>query len=355
MLLQLKWQNYLLAMKSKLFWVISLAAAIILSNSQFSQAQVSLADGGGSGYMAVNSYNGVEFKNIYILQIDVKAANVNVPNWSIMVRVNDPIRNSEGKVMDPSKISIRLNNVSGNAPTIQEIGANTNPIPLSMAEVPIIQYSRAPIQTGAFEYSKQMKFSFDIIIAAGSYLEALKSWQNYSMNLIFILRNAQDQVISQTNRVFGMQIQPTGTPPLDPTTPTLGIQVNSNARNGLLEFKTISDYVNGVSQTYQNGLSITANTPYAVQVKAASSNFIANDNTLPINTVSLSIKDPTNSAVGGTIALLENVQTVFNAINMGTQARLFDIRYFTQPNDERMLKSKPGNYQTTLTYTLIPQ
>lgn len=327
----------------------------MLLNTQLSLAQVSLADGGGSGYMPVNSYNGVEHKNIYILQIDVKAANVNVANWSLMARVNDPIRNSEGKIMDPSKVSIRLNNVSGNSPSIQEMGANTNPIPLSMAEVSIIRYSRAPIQSGPTEFTKQMKLSFDIIIAAGSYLEALKSWQNYSMNLVFVLRNAQDQVISQTNRIFGMQIQPSGTPPPDSTTPTLGIQVNSNARNGLLEFKTISDYVNGVSQTYQNGLSITANTPYAVQVKAASSNFTAVNNTLPISTVSLSLKDPSNSAVGGTIALLENVQTVFNAINTGTQARLFDIRYFTQPNDERMLNSKPGNYQTTLTYTLIPQ
>lgn len=335
---------------------MTMASVIILLNSQLSLAQVSVVDGGGNGYLIVNSYNGVEYKNSYILQINVDGSNINVPNWSLMARINDPIRNPESKILDPPNVSIRLNNISGNAPTIQEIGANTSPIPLSLAEVPIIQYSRAPIQTST-ESSKVMKFSFDIIIAAGSYLEALKSWQDYTMNLVLILRDAQNQVISQTNRVFGMQIQPNDTPPLDPITPTLGIQINSNARNGVLEFKAISDYVNGVSQTYQNGLSITANTPYAVQVKAASSNFIADNNTLPINTVNLSLKDPTNSAVGGTIALSENIQTVFNAINTGsgTQTRLFDIRYFTQPNDERMLKSKPGNYQTTLTYTLIPQ
>jgi len=340
-------------MKNKLIYVIFFFCVAILK-SNFLLAQITITNGGGAGYMPIHTYNGIEFKNHYILQIDVNG-NVNLPNWYLTVRVNKPIKNSESKTLDPSKVSIRLNNISGDsAPSIQEIGTSIRPIPLSLAEVPIIEYSKAPIESESKKY-KQIRISFDIIIAAGSYLEALKSWQNYSMDLSFILSNATRQLVSQTTREFQMQIYPSGTPPIDPITPQLGIQVNANARNGLLEFKTISDYVNGVSQSYQNGLAITANTPYAVQVKAINAKLIAESNTLPVNAVSLAIKDPNNLTIGGTIALSENTQTIFNATNSTTQPRLFDIRYFTQPNDQRMLNAKPANYQTTLTYTLIPQ
>ena len=71
--------------------------------------------------------------------------------------------------------------------------------------------------------------------------------------------------------------------------------------------------------------------------------------------MSLEIRDPNNSGVGGTIALSENAQTVFSATNSTNNPRLFNIRYFTQPNDERMMNAEPANYETTLMYTLVPQ
>lgn len=341
-------------MKNRLICLVAFLCIFTFQNNSLF-AQITLNNGGGTGYMSVQTYNGVEFKSHYILQIDINGTNQNLANWELVVRVDRPIRNSEGKTLDPSKVSLRLNSISGNgAPTIQDIGATIRPIPLSLAETPIIENSRAQLATGPTEYHKQIRISFDIIIAAGSYLEALKSWQNYNMNLLFSLRKNSKQVVSQTIREFQMQIYPAGVPPIDPVTPQLGIQVNSSARNGLLEFKSISDYVNGVSQSYERGLSITSNTPYSLQVKAVSANLVSNNNTLPINTVSLSIQETDNPAVGGVIILSENNQTVFNALNTGTQARLFDIRYFTNPNDQRMLNAKPANYQTTLTYTLIP-
>jgi hypothetical protein len=328
---------------------------ILFLSSNDLMAQVTLVDGGGTGFISVRSYNGIRMQKHFILQMNVLGENINIPKWSIFAYVNEPIKNSDGKVLDPSKVSIRLNDITGaGAPTIQEIGTHTSPIPLSLAEVPIIRYSNAPIQTGErAQNNKQIRFSFDIIIAAGSYLEALKSWNNYSMNLIFVLRNEQGQLLSKTNRIIGMQIYPDDTPPAPE--PTYGIQINTIARHGLLEFKTIYDYVNGVSQTYQKALAITSNTPYAIQVKSLTNNFEAGNSTLPVNTVSLGIQDASNSSTGGAIVLSENAKTVFNATNINTQPRLFDIRYFTQPNDERMLHAKPDSYQTTLMYTLIPQ
>ena len=194
---------------------------------------------------------------------------------------------------------------------------------------------------------------FDVIIEGGSYLENLSSWNQYSMALTFsVLRANQATVLTESSTDALMRIRPNDTPP---SGPTYGIEIKSNARNGLLEFKTITDYVNGVSQTYDNGLSIVSTTSYAVQVRSLKTNFESGSNTLPVNAVSLEIKDPNNSGVGGTIPLSENAQTVFSTTNLNNQARLFNIRYFTQPNDERMLQAKPASYETTLMYTLVPQ
>src|SRR5690606_8492737 len=111
--------------------------------------------------------------------------------------------------------------------------------------------------------------------------------------------------------------------------PVYSIQVNSNAVNGNLEFKSISDYVNGVSQTYTNGLSVVSNTPYALQVKAQSSAFASLNNSIPLNTVSLNLKAANNNSVAGTVQLSNAEQTIIGSvINSGTQPRAFDIRYF---------------------------
>lgn len=342
-------------MKNKIYWILPFVLTILFWNSKALFAQITLIDGGGEGYASVRSYSGVVKENNYILQLDVNGEDVNISNWSISARVKEPIRNSEGKVLDPSKMSLRLNNISGkqDVPTIQQVGAIIGKIPLSLADVPIIPNSQYGIRNGSQHLNNnQLRFSFDIIIEGGGYLEELKSWQNYVMDIEFTFRSpAVSQ--SKTNRIIQFQIHPDDTPPI---TPTYGIQINSNARNGLLEFKTLNDYVNGVSQTYPNGLLVTANTPYVVQVKTNSLSFIDGNNEFPVEYVMLSIKDSNNGAVGGNISLSNNLTDVFRAINTNTQPRLFDITYSMKPGEAQMLGIKSGsNYQTTLTYTLIPQ
>lgn len=342
-------------MKNKIYWILPFVLTILLWNNKALFAQITLIDGGGEGYTSVRSYSGVVKENHYILQLDVNGEDVNISNWSISVRVIEPIRNSEGKVLDPSKVSLRLNSISGkrDVPTIQQVGAIIGKIPLSLSDVPIIPNSQYAIRTGSQHLNNnQLRFSFDIIVEGGSYLEQLKSWQNYVMDMEFTFRSSAVNP-SKTNRVIQFQIHPDDTPPI---TPTYGIQINSNARNGLLEFKTLSDYVNGVSQTYPNGLLVTANTPYVVQVKTNSPSFIDGNNEFPVEYVKLSIKDSNNGAVGGNINLSNNLTDVFRAINTNTQPRLFDITYSMRPSEAQMLGIKSGNnYQTTLTYTLIPQ
>ncbi len=336
--------NYLLIMKNKLYFLFTFI--ILLHNTNLS-AQVTTS--AQSTYIPLNSYTGSTTDNAYGFRIHVNGKNINIKNWSLIARVNSPIINSEGKIIDPSKISIRINSISGDGFTLQSIGTTNAPVPLSLVEVPIFRNSKMPIKSSTSGYT-QIYFSFDIIIAGGSYLEALKSWQNYNLNITLSLKDSRDQLISQSASPLQIQIQPNGSPPNEPS---YGIQVNGNAREGLLEFRSISDFVNGVSITYKNGLTILSDTPYAVQVKTLTSNFESDNNVLPVNIVSLNIKASDNST-SGNIVLSESTQTVFTGIK-SNQNNLFDINYYTKPNDERLLKVNPDNFRTTLIYTLIPQ
>lgn len=219
----------------------------------------------------------------------------------------------------------------------------------------IINRSSFPLRNGSNEYYKKYTFDFDILIEGGDYLENLKTYSQYILSLTFSVLGANDKPLTESTSQVGMQIYPTDMPP---TEPTYGIEINSNAKNGLLELKSVTDYVNGVEQVYENGLTIISKTPYQVQVRSLTSYFEADNNlTLPISTVRLQIQDPNNSGVGGTITLSEGLQTVFNATNQGNgkKPRDFNLRYFTQPNDERMINAKPASYKATLMYTLMPQ
>ncbi len=337
-------------MKHKVFSLIFSFAVIILSGQQSYAQKIETST--STDYTQVKSYLGIT-SPAFRLQVAISPNNVNFPNWALMVRVNGPIKNGEGKEIEPRKISIRIKSITGDGPTIQQLGIQNNPIPLSQVNQPIVQSSLWALSTGPNNYYRQFLITFDIIIAGGSYLENLKTYNAYTIGLTFSILDRNSSSLSQSSGSAGIQIVPEGTPPVDPV---YSIQVNSNANNGLLEFKSISDYVNGVSQIYTNGLSVISSTPYALQVKAQSSAFESLESSIPLNTVSLNLKAVNNSSVAGTVQLSNAAQTIINSvINSGTQARAFDIRYFTSPSDTRLQNAKPDMYRATLIYTLIPQ
>ena len=329
-------------MKNKILVVLLMLGAFALFPIEKLHSQINV--GSWAQYVHVYSYSGATQPKAYTLQVGIQGNDIIDSNWSIAVRVKSDISNSTGKTMNPENISIRFNEVTGGL----TLAGNQTIFKLSTGKQTILNSNTT------LKRDKTYQFHFDIIVEGGSYLEQLIRDDAYNMKIIFSVSLNGNETLFETNPTnIGIQIHKnlTGTPP----SPTYGIEVNSNARNGLLEFKTITDYVNGVSQTYQNGLSVTSHTGYAVQVRSLKTNFEAGTHTLPISAVSLEIKDPNNSAVGGTISLSGNDQTVFNATNSGTQPRLFNLRYFTQPNDERLMNAKPASYETTLVYTLAPQ
>ena len=336
-------------MKNRILIVLAFVSILLLT---IQKVNAQVTSSGQNSYVSLSSYQGVTLNRAYGFMLHIRGYETKYEGWSLAVRANPDIINDEGKVMDPAKISLRMNTIEGERfPTMAQIGANKTPIPLDYSNRFFIQNSPYAIQQINGKDYAQWSFFFDLIIAGGAYLEKLQSYKEYILNTTFLVLDKNNQVVTQITIPIRMMIYPQGVPPSEPT---YGIQVNSSARNGLLELKTMRDYIEGVSQTYKDGLSVTSTTNYSIEVRSLKNNFEAGNNTLPVNAVSLELKDSRNNG-GGTIVLSESTQTVFNTTATGKQARLFDIRYFTTPNDERLINATPASYQTTLMYTLVPQ
>jgi len=331
----------------------SLTAIIILMAGLLQQAmaQPRIA-ASNQNYMQVSSSQTQTFSNAYQVQISLEGNNKTYPNWSLATVLNQQITNSEGKTLPYNKIKLKLSAING--ATFQQIGSGTTPVPLNSPGIQalLISSSNYPLSNHQDEFYKNIVITIDVILEGGSYLDALKTWQAYSINLAFVLLDNNGTELGRSSAVNGMQIRPDG----NYTTPaSYGIQIQNNARSGLLELKTMADYTNGASVSYTDGLTVTAATPYAIQVRTSSANFTAGNNSLPVSVVNLQLS--AGSSAGATVALSETSQTIGTGGSSTTnaQAYRYNLRYFTKANDNRLMNAVPNNYSGILIYEIIPQ
>ncbi len=304
-------------------------------------------------FIQVSSSQTQTFTNAFQVQISLVGVSQNYPNWSLAASLNQEITNGEGKTLPHNKIKLSLSDANGT--TFSQIGSGTTPVQLNGPGIRslLISSSKVPLQNSSSEFYSQYVFTVDVTLQGGTYLDALKSWQNYAMNIAFLLLDNKGVELARHSAVDGIQIRPDGTyaPPA-----TYGIQIQNNARSGLLELKTMNDYVNGASVSYDNGLIATAATPYSIMVRSSSANFNAGTKTLPISVVNLQLTSTNNSGFY-TTPLSESSQTVgIGGTNTASaQAYKYNIRYFTKANDSRLINGAPDNYSAILIYEIIPQ
>ncbi len=189
-------------MKIKFFLII---AAIAFISNRTTNAQ-SIITNAQSSYIRLNSYDGIVANNVFGLKIYVRENNVSIPNWTLAARVNGEVKNVEGKVFDLSKMSIQINSTSGEGFTLRKIGINKEPVSLNEKEFSIFENSKAPIFST--DDLKEYYISFNIIIEGGNYLDALKSWDQYQMDMAFFLRDEHNELISQSESSILMRITP---------------------------------------------------------------------------------------------------------------------------------------------------
>lgn len=308
-----------------------------------------------NGWVQVNGSSGVTVTNVVAVEMHMSGA-LNYKNWSLVARVVSPIVNSEKKEFPVEKLKLKFNNYttsqyySENYPTINQLGVIQNNIAMSFSPNYFIRNSPLTIATSAGKYGAII-LNYDIVIDAGTYLNSLKSWNNYPIQLEFSLLNEFGTLIGKSLFPIEMQISPNGN---YESAPTFSIAVDGSAVNAELVFNTIQDYRNGVKKEYQNGLIVSSDTAYDIQVSSLNQYLQSSDaQNLELNSINVQIKDIETNNLSKVIKLSNYNQSLMTNSSK-TASKKYNIIYSTTPSDNKILNSKPGNYSTSLLYTITP-
>jgi len=226
----------------------------------------------------------------------------------------------------------------------------------------LIPSSQAPLLSQPNSYSDNNLY-FEIIIAGGSYLDQLKNKQAYQIivykvPLTFTLYNGNGVPIGSKNVEYSIQVNQnlTGNPG---TNPQYSLEILGGARDGVLDFNSLSSYMNGVMVNYPDAVKVNSTTGFELTTKSQYNQF-GNEtgDVLPINILNLQLEAGTNSPVGAqypAIALSTSTQMVMRS-DIGKNSPMFmNIKYSVAGNDDRLLQAKSGNYSTVLIYQLTPR
>ena len=351
-------------MKSRLLIHIIIVFAVALSGVEQLSAQVSSQ--AYSEWIRLDSYKGSRTEEAFKYMLHIQAENRNETNeleyedWSMQVRVNGIITNSEGKTIDPSRISIQLSkfrSIPKGETELEKFEAITTPIKLGFNDQYIIKKSDEEIKSE--DYYQQWLFFFDILIEGGDYLEEIKSWKQYPLSLTFTVKNKRGRVITEATNVIRMQIYPEDIPP---SGPSFGFEVNANAS---LNFATPEDYTKQVESNADNSwLKVNSKKDYVITVQTNAESFQIDrleansegSSAIKVGVVNMEVEDRENSKKGSITPLSITERTVFSGKGTKKEADILHVRYFITADDARELATKsPGQYSTTLTYTLAPR
>ncbi|MDQ7918001.1 hypothetical protein RBU60_10470 [Mesonia sp. MT50] len=312
-------------------------------------------------YLQINSYSGNTAEHAYVVKFTANTSSLNVPFWKISVRLAQPITN--GNLTFPAnKISLQPTGtegqtVPGSIPTIGQIGMPSNVTLQEGSEVFLVPQSNAPLYVNTTQSGYYFNFhlKFRMVVEGGAYLAQFPAWTDFYANLIFTAYDQHNAIIGTIEPgPWNFQIgNITGTIPTP--TPQFSIAIDGSASNALLEFKTKSDYINGVSVSYPNALVVNANTDYQVRVKSIYGSFTSYNDALPLDIIQLHLTPSNdNTATVYPIWLSTNHQKIASGNSTQGAPTFFDINYASKSNDADLITSQSGQYSTTLVYEITP-
>lgn len=315
--------------------------------------------GSSNTHLNVKSYDGAVSIDAYRLRFEYTGDSLNVPNWKISMRVKGPIVSSDGKVFPSEKISLVAVRTEGQAnpgplPTLSEIGVRPHVALDGLSEVFLVPSSNEPLYNKS-QYSTyyDLNIFFNLVVAGGGYLADLHEYRQFVVPFQFTAYRGDNTVIGVYDQNYTIQVHRlTGDPPPDEN--QYSIRVSTEASNGLLEFKTMADYLNGKSVTYTDGLSVSATTAYQVTVRSIPAHFSsAVGNTLPLDVVRLQLTG--GAGTMAPVALSTDTKTILQGLSTNGASQHFDITYSTEANDARLFNVPADHYTTSLMYEISPR
>jgi hypothetical protein len=330
---------------------------LFLSVAGFSYGQLGL-DGWSYNHLNVNTYDGATDVDRFTLRLFYNGTNLNVPHWKLSVRTMGPIQSTNGTVLFPAeKISFVPTRTEGQAnpgpiPTVSQIGM-PSPVALNgTSEVFLVPSSNAPLYNES-QWSSyyDLRLIFNLVVAGGAYLSPLQN-KYFPFTLRFTAYRQDNSVIGYVDLNYMIQVHKlSGVPPVENE---YSILVSTEAANGLLEFNTAADYINGKSVTYVDGLSVSATTAYQVTVRSTSPHFSsAGGDTLPLDVVRLQLSG--GPGVTAPVTLSTAPKTILQGLSTGGASETFDITYSTEANDPRLFNVPSEQYETSLMYEISPR
>lgn len=324
------------------------------------------------GYVSLESYLGIETSESFNrIRLGYKGMQVYYPNWSVIVRLLQPItpkwgNNVSGLPFPAEKISFRFTTDDNQEINLNSIAANRNPIYLKPSEsIYMIQNAQYPIQVAHNDY-KYANLNFTFRVDGGKYLDDYKNTNiytliQYDIPLLFTLYDGQGRVLATFNKTYTLAIQPKlRDGELVDVEPDFSISVLSDANIVNLLFRTQQDYQEGVSTRLNDALKINAKTGYEVRLKALSPEFLGTEGqTMELSTVGVQLM-PGNGArpITQNPFLKFSTNEQIALVGQGDSQKkpqYFHMDYKAALTREQLRLVKPGSYSVSLMYLLIPR
>lgn len=309
--------------------------------------------GNNKGWLPINTTSLGVIPNIVDLQLHMTGNEVyNYPNWSIVGKVTTDVVNSENKKFPVEKMKFRFNSFKvenyylESTPTIDQIGVIQSDRVMSKSDIYFVNSSNLNPSVPTGRYGR-IVLQYDLIIEGGSYLNALASWNNYKIFYEFALLDKGGKVISSWPFWIDMQIQPM----VYEDVKSVSISFGASASNVDLNVINTTDYIKGVTKTYEDALIVEANTDYEISVKSMSDKLMESNSNLDISAVNVQLKD--TKQLYNKIPLSTTNQKVATGLKL-VEPKKYSIIYSTDPSKILIGEAKPGSYKTELLYTISP-
>lgn len=316
-------------------------------------------------WLPVKNYDTHTRINGVRLVIDSKSnSNVNIPNWRISVRVIGQTPASNGKYFPVDKVSLQPNSTLGNVPpvpSVGQIGLYPNVI-LSTAEQDLVSSSMVPIAHNQGQ-DYRLELLYNWTVQGGAYLSDLQAWQDYRFKVEYRLYAGNGQFLTSKTMEHYVQVEPlSGTPPVENS---FSVTVGAGAQNGTLTLQSRSDYENGASVTYNNGLTVKTNAPYQVTVNASAGtpHFSYQNNTIDLDVLNVKLSTTASGVTNlNTVTLSTGAQVIAKGPSTSNANVNFDVGYaINLAQKDKLLyafkdkQQTETTYTTTLQYTILAQ
>lgn len=301
----------------------------------------------------VTDYAGKVERDAFRLKFNYLGSNLNLPGWKLSVKLVGPVRATDGTVFPEGKVSLVPTRTEGPIyplPTIAQIGMPSPVTLVGTSELFLVPSSNVAMNSsGNFIYD--LGLYFDLVVAGGAYLAPLQM-KTFTVNLRFTAYRQDNRLIGVWNEYYMITISNLwGSPPVENR---YSIQLSTEAADGLLEFRSKEDYMNGKSITYTNGLTVSATTDFQVTVRSVSAHFSSpTGRNLPLDIVHLQVTG--GAATTYSRPLSTATQTILEGTSTNGTPVAFDINYTTPANDSRLFNIPAQKYGASLMYEITPR